>query len=48
MGDDRGERLSAIGDRGKSEISLMTDIDAMPVCVFESLQLEGLYVGYLL
>ena len=26
-------------------MSLMPDVDGMYICIFESLQLEGLYVG---
>ena len=37
--------LSAIGDGGQAAISLMPDDDRTQVCIFESLQLEGLYVG---
>ena len=48
MGDGRAERLSAIGDAGQAAISLMPDIDGMHVCIFESSQLEGLYVEDLL
>ena len=40
--------LSAIGDGGQAAISLMPDDDRTQVCIFESLQLEGLYIGDLL
>ena len=48
MGDGRAEGSSAIGDRGQAAISLTPDVDGMHVRIFESLQLEGLYVGDLL
>ena len=48
MGDGRAEASSAIGDRGQAAISLMPDTDGKHVCIFESLQLEGSYVGDLL
>lgn len=37
----------AIGDGGAA-VSLMPDVDGMYICVFESLRLEGSYVGDLL
>jgi len=43
--DGRAEGLSAAGDGEQAAISLMPDDDRTQVCVFESLQLEGLYVG---
>ena len=45
MREGRAEGPSAKGDRGQAVISLMPDIDGMHVCIFESLQLEGSYVG---
>ena len=39
---------SAIGDRGQAAISLMLDADGTHIPIFESRQLEGLYVGDLL
>ena len=37
-----------IGDGGQAAISLTPDVDGMQVLIFESSQLEGLYVGNLL
>ena len=48
VGDGRIEGSSAIGDRGQAAISLMPNIDGLHLCIFESLQLEDLYVGDLL
>ena len=57
MGDGRAEGSSVIGDGGQASISLMPDadgtgsgslLDQMHVSIFESSQLEGLYVGDLL
>ena len=48
VGDGRAERSSAVGDRGRAAISLTSDIHGTHVCVFESSQLEGSYVGGLL
>ena len=48
MGDGRAEGSSAIGDRGQAAISFTPDIDGTQVCIFESSQVEGLYVGDLL
>ena len=48
MGDGRAERSSAIGDGGQAAISLMPHLDGMYVRIFESLQLDGSYVGDLL
>ena len=48
MGDGRAEGSSAIGDRGQDAISLTPDVDGTHVHIFESSQLEGLYVGDLL
>ena len=42
-GDGRAEESSATGDGGQAAVSLTPDL-----CTFESLQLEGLYVGDLL
>ena len=48
MGDGRAEGSSAIGDGGQAAVSLTPDIIGMSICIFESLHLEGLYVGDLL
>ena len=48
MGDGRGEGSSAIGDGGQAAMSLTPDVDGMHICIFESSQLEGSYVGDLL
>ena len=48
MGDGRAERSSAIGDGGQTAISLTPDVDETHICIFESSQLEGSYVGDLL
>ena len=48
VGDGRAEILSAIRDGGKAAISLMPDVDGTHIHIFESLQLEGLYVRELL
>ena len=48
VGDGRVEGSPAIGDRGRAAISLMPDIGGLHVCIFESLQLEAMYVGDLL
>ena len=45
MGNGRTEGLPAKGVGGQAEISLMPDVDGTYVCIFESLQLKGLYVG---
>ena len=48
-GGERGcGRWSATGDRQKATISLMPDVDGIHVHIFESSQLEGLYVEDLL
>ena len=39
---------SATGDGGQATVSLMSDDEGMQVHVFESLRLEGSYVGDLL
>ena len=54
MGNARAKGSSEIGDGGQAEILLIPDVDGtqvlvpcwnpMQVCIFESLQLEGLYV----
>ena len=48
MGDGRAEGSSAIGDGGQAAMSLTPDVDGMHICIFESSQLEGSYVGDLL
>ena len=48
MGDGRAEGWSAIGDGGQSQISLMAGADGTHLHIFESSQLDGLYVGELL
>ena len=48
MGDGRAEESSATGDGGQAAISLTPDNDGMHIRIFESLQLEGSYVGDLL
>ena len=48
MGDGRAEGSSAIGDGGQAAVSLTPDVDGTHVHIFESLQLEGSYVGDLL
>ena len=48
MGDGGADGPSATGDRGQAAISLMPDVDEMHVRIFESLKLEGAYVGDLL
>ena len=48
MGDGRAEGSSAIGDGGQAATSLTPDVDGMHVCIFESSQIEGSYVGDLL
>ena len=45
MGDGRAKRSSAVGSGGHAAVSLMPDVDGLYICIFESLQLEGLYVG---
>ena len=45
MGDGRAEGSSAIGDGEQAANSLTPDADGMHVHIFESLKLEGLYVG---
>ena len=46
--DGRAEGSSAVGDGGQAAVSLMPDINGTHVRIFESSQLEGLYVGHLL
>ena len=48
MGDGRAEGSSAIGDGGQAAISLTPDVDGTCICIFESSQLEGSFVGDLL
>ena len=48
MGDGRAEGSSATGDGGQAAVSLTPDADGTYVHIFESSQLEGLYVGDLL
>ena len=45
MGDGRAEGSSAIGDGGQAAMSLTSDVDGTHVRIFESSQLEGLYLG---
>ena len=45
MGDGTAEGSSAIGDGEQAANSLSPDADGMHVHIFESLKLEGLYVG---
>ena len=37
-----------IGNERKPAMSFMSGIERMPVCIFESSQFEGLYVGDIL
>ena len=46
MQEGRGEGSSSLGDGGRPAV--IPDIDRMHVCIFESSQLDGLYVGDLL
>ena len=48
VGDGSAEGSSAIGDGGQAAVSLTPDVDGTHVCIFESSQLEGSYVGDLL
>ena len=50
MGDGGAEGSSTIGDGdgGQAPISLTPDTDGTHVCIFESWQLEGSYIGDLL
>ena len=48
VSDGRAEASSAIGDGGQAATSLTPDVDGMRVCIFDSLELEGLHVEYLL
>ena len=48
LGDGRAEESSAIGDGEQAALLVMPDINGISVHVFESLQLEDLYVGDLL
>ena len=45
MGDGRVQGSSATGDGGQAAISFTPDVDGMHIRIFESLQLEGSYVG---
>ena len=45
MGDGRAEESSAVADGGPAAVSLTPDVDGMHIRIFESSQLEGLYVG---
>ena len=45
MGGGRAEGSSAIRDKGQAAISPMPDVDGTHVPIFESLQLEGSYIG---
>ena len=45
MGDGRDERSLAIGDGEQAAISLTTEADGTHGHIFESLQLEGSYIG---
>ena len=48
MGDGRAEGSSATRDGGQAAVSLVLVVGGTHVCIFESLQLEGLYVRGLL
>ena len=48
MGDGRAEGSLATGDGGQAAVSLVPVVGGTHVCIFESLQLEGLYVRDLL
>lgn len=48
MGDGRAAESSATVDGGQAAISLRPDTDVVHTHIFESSQLEGLYVGDLL
>ena len=45
MGDGKAEGSSSIGDGGQAAISFTPGFDRMYIHIFESFQLEGLYVG---
>lgn len=45
MGDGRAEGSSATGDGGQAALPSMPDADGTRVCIFESSQCEGSYVG---
>ena len=45
MRDGRAEGLSFVGDGGRATVSLTPDVDGIHAHIFESLQLEDLYVG---
>ena len=44
-GDGGAKGSSVVGRGGHAAVSLMPDVDGMYICIFESLQLEGLYIG---
>ena len=48
MRDGRAEGSSAIEDGWQAVISFTHDVDGMHICIFESTQLEGSYVGHFL
>ena len=48
VGKGKAEGSSPIGDGGQAAISFMSDVEGTHVHIFESLQLEGLYVRDLL
>ena len=48
MRDGRAEGSSAIEDGWQAVISFTPDVDGMHICIFESTQLEGSYVGHFL
>ena len=45
MGDGRAEGSSAAGEGGQAAMSLTPDIGGTHICIFESSQGEGSYVG---
>ena len=45
MGDGRAGEASAIGDGEQAAISLTPEVDGTHGHIFESLQLEGSYIG---
>ena len=48
VGDGRVEESSAIGDGEQAAMLITPDVNGLSVHIFESLQLEDLYVGDLL
>ena len=48
VGDGRAEEPSAIGDGEQAAMFVTPDVNGLSVHIFESLQLEDLYVGDLL